>query len=114
MGDHLLAELRRVLAENVIVRVEGHPGSGLLTPEKYDWQRRFDKMLAEFDPEVLVALFVGNYPTECPYVVGPDGWSILPDSPEFHQAWRHAAAQVTERAVTTRRLYVVDHPTADA
>ncbi|MCZ7529929.1 MAG: hypothetical protein M5U31_06055 [Acidimicrobiia bacterium] len=99
-GDHLLSELRRVLGDNVIVRVEGHPGSGLLTTEKFDWQRRFDEMLAEFDPDIVVALFVGNYPTEWPYVIGLDGQPILPDSPEFHEAWRNAAVQITDRAVT--------------
>lgn len=98
-GDHLLSELRRIYGDDLIVRVEGHPGSGLLTSEKYDWPNHFGEILNEFDPDIVVALFAGNYPSEWPYVTGPDGQPMLPDSPEFHQAWQDASAQVSNRAL---------------
>jgi hypothetical protein len=43
---------------------EGRNGTGLLTPDVFDWQRQAVDLVEEYQPDVVVVLFVGNYTSE--------------------------------------------------
>lgn len=112
-GDHVLEQLRMIYGDDVVVRVEGHNGSGLLTESPVDWNDHLEGMLRDFDPDVVVGLFVGNYPAAWPYVAGPDGRPMLPNSEEYFAAWRSAAEDLTQRVVAggAKMWWVTPPPT---
>jgi hypothetical protein len=64
-GDELESALEaREGVEVVDVRNEGRNGTGLLTPHVYDWQTEAPTLIEEYQPDVVVVLFVGNYTSE--------------------------------------------------
>src|SRR5262249_50064288 len=91
IGDSMMAqpscELATILAnEGVETHMQAIPGSGLLIPSVDIVQRRIDRLLAAVHPDVVLALYIGNY-------VGPPaldfgGQPIAADTPLFDELWQ--------------------------
>jgi hypothetical protein len=73
VGDSIMNQAGAFLEEaieadgdvgEVEIRNEGRNGTGLLTPGVYDWQANAPQMIEEYQPDVVVVLFVGNYTSE--------------------------------------------------
>jgi lysophospholipase L1-like esterase len=93
------SELRRHGFE---VETKAYPGYGLLDQHVVDDVAR---AVVEFDPDVVVAEFVGNYA----FAGGRPG--VAPDSPEFREAWANAARDTTRLVLQHgARLYWVLNP----
>lgn len=81
------------------VHNEGRNGSGLLTPQVFDWRSHLRASLSQVDPDVVVMLMIGNYTaTPSQFWRTPAGVPI-PDvyDPAFARAWGRQA----DRMVTT-------------
>jgi hypothetical protein len=65
VGDSILRQtgpaLEAALGEGYAVRNVAVNGSGLLTPQFYDWTTRLDEELALVTPDLVVFSFIGNY-----------------------------------------------------
>jgi hypothetical protein len=65
IGDSILRQtgpaLGDELGDGYTVHNEAVNGSGLLTPDVYDWLERAPELLAQTDPDVVVVEFLGNY-----------------------------------------------------
>ena len=87
------------------VRNEAVFGSGLLSPWYFDWPPHLCRVLEDYDPDVVVFLFVGNYDLDTGrYWESADGDVIAdPTSREFFTAWRRQAEQMGERAAEDER-----------
>lgn len=70
-------------------------GSGLLTPDVYDWHAEAEEMIAEYDPEIVVVLFIGNYTDGEPYRLA-DGTPVEGYTPAFFEAWGREADRLME------------------
>jgi hypothetical protein len=112
VGDSLMAQPSCELAAALGgVGVETHlqaiPGSGLLAGP--GWTARFDRLLDSVHPDVVVALFVGNY-------IGPPatditGQPIAADSDLFFALWQQRAEELSRRAREAgARMYWVEPP----
>lgn len=99
VGDSLTvqsdAELRRQFGNvrGFDTRVEGHNGSGLING--FDWNRRFRELVAEFDPDVVVAEFVGNYLPPLLRRNDRRRSIIALGEPEFYARWTASAENAT-------------------
>jgi hypothetical protein len=85
----------------VDVKVATKNGTGLLTPSLYDWQTRVETLVDRHTPEVVVALFIGNYTdgTEVALWTGPDGEPVANDyGPVFYSEWEAQAEALTDLA----------------
>lgn len=88
--------------------LHGAPGTGLLNGAK-DWIAETRRILAVDKPDVVLAIFVGNY-------IGPPahtatGAPIAADSPEFYAAWQARATELSaEVRAAHARLYWVQPP----
>lgn len=104
VGDSLMNQLGTALEDQVgpgaQVRNEAVFGSGLLSPWYFDWPPHLRRVLEDYDPDVVVFLFVGNYDLDTGrYWESADGDVIAdPTSREFFTAWRRQAEQMGERA----------------
>ena len=72
------------------------PNTGLLTPELFDWQAEMDRLVDGYDPDLVVALFVGNYKTEN-LLRDDTGNEIHAHTPAFWDAWREATHDAMRR-----------------
>jgi hypothetical protein len=110
------------LLDGLGVRTHGAAvsGSGLLTGE-IDWQARAEQLIDEIRPDVVLVLFVGNYPPNHPDDAGyerdgklpvdPTGRAIEADTPEFFTAWQDAADALTSTLASRgARVYWVEPP----
>jgi uncharacterized protein len=79
----------------VSVRNAGKNGSGLLTPDVYDWHSEADDLIDRYEPEVVVVLFIGNYTSE-DFYVDAQGNEITDYTPEFFDAWGTEADRLME------------------
>jgi hypothetical protein len=102
VGDSIMKStgeaLARQLGDGFRVHNEGVNGSGLLTPDVFDWPVHLPASLSRFDPDVVVMLFIGNYTADVAQKwVGADG-RLVPDiySRSFAREWGRQA----ERFVT--------------
>jgi lysophospholipase L1-like esterase len=115
VGDSLMAqpscELAAALGSvGVQTHMQAVPGSGLLAGP--GWGARFDRLLDSVHPDVVVALFVGNY------IGAPatdfSGRAIAADSDLFFAFWQQRAAELSRRARDAgARLYWVEPPPLD-
>ncbi len=68
VGDSILRQTGPTLADELGSDVTVHNGavngSGLLTPDLCDWLERAPDLLAQYDPDVVVVEFIGNYTDE--------------------------------------------------
>jgi lysophospholipase L1-like esterase len=108
VGDSLTAEYGATGASELRghgfhVETKAYPGLGLLDRPVIDDVAR---VVAEFEPDVVVAEFIGNYATFSPVRHG-----VAPDSPAFRDAWSAAASETTRIAMQhDARIYWVLNP----
>ena len=89
VGDSIMKSTGPALADQLgdryRVHNEGVNGSGVLTPDVFDWPAQLPASLNQFDPDVVVMLFIGNYTSDPAQMwVAADGRTV-PDiySPAF-------------------------------
>jgi hypothetical protein len=74
-------------------------GTGLLTPQLYDWVGRAPDLIDTYDPKIVVVNFVGNYTGakegEPPLWTTADGREVTAYSPEFFTEWGAQADKLT-------------------
>jgi hypothetical protein len=99
VGDSIMRQTGRALAnqlgEDYTVHNEGVNGSGLLTPNLFDWTSHLEEDLVRYDPDLVVFLFIGNYtddPTQ--FWSTPEGQRIRSTgSAAFAREWGRKANQ---------------------
>jgi hypothetical protein len=107
VGDSLTAQsepearaLVSSMGNPVALTFRAVPGSGLLTG--FDWIPELERLVTDFNPQMIIAEFVGNYFP--PYLHESNERSITPGSPAFYQAWaartREAMAVMTRQGAT--------------
>ena len=103
VGDSIMKStgpaLDRQLGRRYRVHNEGQNGSGLLTPQVFNWPAHLRTSLDRFDPDVVVMLMIGNYTAvRSQFWTTPQGVRI-PDvyAPAFAREWGRQA----ERMITT-------------
>ena len=114
IGDSLLAQPSCTIgaalaADGIETHMHAVSGSGLLTGA-IDWKRRLDQLLASVHPDVVVALFSGNYPP--PPVNDASGQPIAYDTPAFYAAWQDRAREIsaTVRAAGPKLFWLQPPP----
>jgi hypothetical protein len=118
IGDSLMAqpscELARALAPlGVETHMHAIAGSGLLAGA-VDWKRQNDLLLAAVHPDVVLALFVGNYIG--PPVLDLSGKPVEPDTPLFDALWQQRAAELSKavRDADAKLIWVEPPPMRDS
>jgi hypothetical protein len=117
VGDSILRQTGPALADELPDR-EVHNravnGSGLLSPQVYDWVERLPGLLAQTQPEATVVLFIGNYALPQDWWTGPDGEPVPPATPAFFREWREQAELVVAQleAAGTDVFWVLPPPVA--
>ena len=93
VGDSIMRSTGPALAHQLGARWrvhnEGVNGSGLLTPGLFPWPRHLAASLNQFDPDVVVMLFIGNYTADpAQKWVAADG-RLVPDiyARSFAREW---------------------------
>jgi hypothetical protein len=82
-------------------------GSGLLTG--MDWLAQTRKILRTERPDVVVAIFVGNYYT--PFLHEASGAAIEPDSAAFYRSWQQRAQLLSNEVHAAHaRMYWISPP----
>jgi hypothetical protein len=116
IGDSIMEQPSCTIAaglSNVGVETWRHAvsGSGLLNGS-VDWVAATKRLLRAEHPDVVVAIFVGNYSQ--PYVHDAHGATIEPDTPAFFKAWQARAEKVSKlvRASGARMYWVSPPPIA--
>jgi trypsin len=86
-------------------------GSGLASPDFFDWKARAPHLILIHRPTIVVVEFCCNYTG--PYKRGPDGKPILPGSKEFRELWAAEAAEFAKivTAGGARLYWAVTPPT---
>ena len=95
------------------VHNEGQNGSGLLTPQVFDWKRHLRTSLQRVDPDIAVLLMIGNYTaTPSQFWRTPAGAPIRDVyDPAFARAWgRQADRVVTTMLASGARVVLVLPP----
>lgn len=97
IGDSIMAQpscdLAAVLAPlGVETHMHAVSGSGLLTGA-VNWPRTTERLVAAVDPDVVLAIFVGNYVP--PPVLDFAGNPIEADTAAFFDLWRARASEVS-------------------
>ena len=118
IGDSIMAqpscELARALAPlGIETHMHAISGSGLLD-RGLDWKKRLDRLLVAVHPDVVLALFVGNY-------IGPpaldfSGQPIEADTPLFDALWQEHAAELSNavRGAGAKLFWVEPPPMRDS
>jgi len=117
VGDSIMRQsgpaLARQLGDGWAVHNEGVNGSGLLTPDRFDWADHLEQDLARTDPDVVVFLFIGNY-TDDPeqFWRTPEGREVRDiGSGAFAREWgREADRAMAAIAETDARVVLVLPP----
>jgi len=103
-------ELSSMGLHNVDVHNEGVNGSGVLTPHIFDWHAATKRYLAKYHPDIVVALFVGNY-TSSDLYVDKNGVPVQPCSDDFFRAWEYETRRLVQMAdAAGADVYLVDPP----
>jgi len=116
IGDSLMSQPSCAIADGLAqvgVTTTRHavPGSGLLTGS-VDWVAQTRLIMQREHPDVVVAIFVGNYPE--PFVRDESGDAIRPDTPAFFAAWQARAVALSDVVRSFRvPLYWVSPPPID-
>jgi hypothetical protein len=112
IGDSIMAQASCAIGESLAdvgIRTTRHaiPGTGLLAG--MDWVAATRFVLRAEHPDVVMAIFVGNY-LPAP-VLDPDGEVIEDNSPAFFRAWQRRA-EVLSKAVNDAgaEMYWVSPP----
>ncbi|HTL87444.1 MAG TPA: hypothetical protein VL856_19835 [Acidimicrobiia bacterium] len=113
IGDSIMVQASCALGESLAdigVETTRHAvsGSGLLNGI-VDWNTEIGKILRADKPNVVVAIFVGNYLG--PPAANASGATIQPDSPEFFTAWQQRAIALSMQVRKAgARMYWVSPP----
>jgi hypothetical protein len=113
IGDSIMVQASCALGESLAdlgVETTRHAvsGSGLLNG-LVDWNQEIGKILHDDKPDIVVAIFVGNYLG--PPALTPSGATIAPDSPEFYAAWQQRAVALSMQVRKAgARMYWVSPP----
>ncbi len=92
------------------VHNKGVNGSGLLTPQLYDWQAEAGRLVEEIQPDVVVVLFVGNY-TATELYVNEAGLEVVGYTDQFFESWEREARELQQTiAVSGADIYWVNPP----
>ena len=107
VGDSIMKSTGPALADQLghryRVHNEGVNGSGVLTPDVFDWPAQLPASLSQFDPDVVVMLFIGNYTGDPAQMwVAADGRTV-PDvyAPAFAEEWGQQAERYVTRAISS-------------
>src|SRR5262245_40094812 len=97
IGDSIMVQASCALAESLAdlgIETTRHAvsGSGLLNGI-VDWNQETGRILQTEHPDVVVAIFVGNYLG--PPALTEDGATIAPDTPAFFHAWQQHAIAIS-------------------
>lgn len=83
------------------VHVKAVNGSGLLTPGVFDWSTEAVALAEEYDPDITVVLFVGNY-TNTDWWLDDTGAPVPGDyGPVFYEEWGEEASSLTSAVQAT-------------
>ena len=113
IGDSIMYQASCSAAEslaNVGIQTSRYavPGSGLLNGS-VNWLSQTQQILRSQHPDVVIAIFVGNYPA--PPIQTAAGQPVANDSPAFFDAWQQRAAQLSAEVVATgAQMYWVSPP----
>ena len=113
IGDSIMVQASCALGEslaNLGIETTRHAvsGSGLLNGI-VDWNQETGRILHAEHPDVVVAIFVGNYLG--PPALTPGGATIQPDTAEFFHAWQQRAIAIsTQVRRAGARMYWVSPP----
>jgi len=113
IGDSIMAQASCAIADslaNVGITTSRHavPATGLLNGT-VDWFAATRQILHTEHPNIVVAIFVGNYPL--PPIRDATGTPILDDSPAFFRAWqRRAEVLSAEVRAAGAQMYWVSPP----
>ena len=91
------------LGDRYRVHNAGVNGSGLLTPDVFDWPAQLPASLNQIDPDLVVMLFIGNYTSDPAQMwVAADGQTV-PDmsAPAFAEEWGQQAERYVTRATSS-------------
>ena len=117
VGDSILRSsgpaLSRQLGEDWRVHNEAVNGSGLLTPDVFDWAEQLDEQLVRVDPDVVVVGFIGNYTSDPTRFWRTAAGEVIEsvDDPAFAPAWGRATDEALTRiAETDARVVLVLPP----
>ncbi len=117
IGDSILRQtgpaLAEVLGPGYAVRNVAVNGSGLLTPDFYDWAARLDEELATIEADVVVFSFLGNYTGDPDGLWVEDGRTVESiESSAFSVAWgRQTDAAMAAIARAGAQVVLVLPPT---
>jgi hypothetical protein len=94
IGDSLMAQAGNAVtaaleSKGYDVQVNAVPGSGLLDT-RYDWPQTASGLVANFNPDIVVAEFIGDYG-----LLGTRP-GVAPNSQTFFNAWRFAAQDLED------------------
>jgi hypothetical protein len=97
IGDSIMVQPSCAVAEglaDVGITTSRHAvsGSGLLNGST-DWVAETKSIMQHEHPDIVVAIFVGNYPP--PLLRDAQGQKILADTPAFYAAWQARAAALS-------------------
>jgi hypothetical protein len=113
IGDSIMFQPSCVIANalaDVGAQTSRHavPATGLLNGS-IDWVRETGRILRDEHPDVVLAIFVGNYAP--PYVRDGTGNAIQPDTPAFFRSWQARAKILsTEVRNAGAELYWISPP----
>jgi hypothetical protein len=96
-GDFVAAQLKKEQPlTDIKVEKFAVNGSGLMTPNVYDWDTKIDALVKEHHPKLVVLLFIGNY-SDTDLFVGADGTAIPNDyGSRFFDEWGRQAESITK------------------
>jgi hypothetical protein len=112
IGDSIMKQASCAIGESlsglgVTTYRHGVSGSGLLA-SLVDWVPTAKQLIAAEHPDVVLAIFVGNYLSQA---VDASGKPIVADSPEFFAAWQQQAEELSRVVrASGARLYWVSPP----
>jgi hypothetical protein len=95
---------------DVVVTNKGRNGTGLLTPDVFDWQAGAARYISDVDPDIVVVLFVGNYTSENLWV-NEGGAEIEGYTDEWFDEWEREARDLQATLVSAGAdIYWVNPP----
>ena len=96
-GDFVVAQLRKSQQlDDVKVQKEAVNGSGLLTPNVYNWMTKAEELVKQTKPKIVVILMIGNY-SDTDLFVSSKGQQI-PNTyqQDFFDEWGVQATKMTK------------------
>ncbi len=89
----------QIAGRRVSVVKLGLGGTGLVSRGNFDWNLRVQQFINKENPDIVVALFIGNCPA--PLDLDLDGHPLVCETPAIYKAWARASNDLT--AIMTSR-----------